>query len=392
MLFLVYVIAVLLFTILKRKKNTWFIYAIFAGFLVWTCDGTQSDFEGYYDIFERINNTGENLVGAGLGWFWLCRFFGSIGLNYHGMVLVLVLASCYLLHSLFLKFDLNENVTWTALLIFPLLINCIQIRFFFAMAIILYFLKYLLFESKYSLIIYSVGVLIATSVHTGAAIFSICILIILYEHHSKKTNFLITCFIGIVAVVCVCLGPRFAKGFLRASQYSRYIEDSISKSSVKWCVAIIICWLISMVIFKYIGYSQAWKRSKEVSYGLNKEKRKLFRTIRIKKYYKEEEKKYSLVYVRIQRIIYLLGLTIPLLIFDRNFYRYIQMGYILDALCLGIYWRYASKGTHEENDSKWKVLICYGLAMLPAIYSITLTPVNVTEPLFTYYGLPSIFR
>ena len=382
MLIALYILTIVLSPFFKRKKWNWVFYAIVLCIMFWSSNGTYTDFEGYYQIFERINSTGINIVGASPGWFALCMFFGRIGLNYFGMSIALLFFSCFLMHRLFSIFETNENITWAALLVFPILINGIQIRFFLAMAIVTYCLKYLLFDNKVPLIKFLLGVAIATSIHTASVIFIICVLVLLYERHKFKTNVLITILLCALILVGVAFVPTIAKKFLNAWQYSRYISDSTSESSIKWVGAITVCWFAAIAIFQMMKLTKGWHN-----------KTILNRNVMVEEGGKIPDKNdYEITFKRIFRIIYLLGLTLPLLIFDRNYHRYIQLGYILDAMCLGIYWYRASGGNKIIKLERWLVIICFFIALIPAIYSYEFVPVNAIAPLFEYVKFPSILR
>lgn len=370
MLILLYLITIVLSMFVKNKKWNWMIYAFILCFLLWTSQGMYTDFEGYYNIFERINTAGTNLVGATPGWFLLCRIFGVIGLNYYGMSLVLTFVSCLLLHKLFSKFDANENIIWAAILVFPLLINGIQLRFFLAMAIVAYGLKFLIFNTKFALIKFSICVLIATSIHSAAIVFIILILALIYEKFSVKTNILVTIFVLVMTGVGVQIVPKLAKIFLYQSQYDRYIANSYTTTSYKWTLAIIICWLITLFLF-------------EVVYFIT--------PIQIRNKY--NDLKYNIIYKRMFIILFLLGFTLPLLIYDRNFHRFIQLGYILDAIALGIYWEYIGlEKCNNKIERRLAAFIAFVFFLLPAIYSFEFIPVNVIAPLFEVVGFPNIFR
>lgn len=369
MLILLYVITIIMSLIIKDKKSNWMIYAGTLCLLLWTSKGTYADFVGYYDIFERINVTGFNVVGATPGWFILCRLFGILGFNYYGMSLILTFVACLLLHKLFSKFDANENVIWAVMLVFPLLINGIQIRFFFAMAIVTFGLKYLIFNNKFALLKYSICVLLASTIHSAAIIFIILILVLLYEKFRIKTNIVITVFVFGATVVGVRVVPLLAKIFLHQSQYDRYIANSYTRTSFKWTFAIVFCWMITLFLFKTIN---------------------LITPIEIRKEYREL--KYDIIYKRLLTILFLLGLTLPLLVYDRNFHRFIQLGYIIDAITFGIYWKYMGLKKYNYAGIRWKAFILFVLFFIPAIYSFEFVPVNAIAPLFKIVGFPSIFR
>lgn len=367
MLILIYVVTIALSLFIKNRKQNWIIYAMVLCLLLWTSDGTYADFKGYYNIFEKINTSGINLVGATPGWFLLCRLFGMIGLNYYGMSIALAFISCLLLHIFFLKFDANENVIWATLLIFPLLINGIQVRFFFTMSIVTYGLNFLIFNHKFSWLKYCACVLIATSVHSAAAIFVILVLVTIYEKLNLRQSVLVTMLLFALTVIGVQMIPKLAKAYLYQSQYDRYIANSYTTTSVKWAFAIVICWLVTLLLFKMLGY---------------------ITTAEVRQEY--IKLKYDIVLKRVHTILLLLGLTLPLLIYDRNFHRFIQLGYILDAIVLGICWKHI--GRNDDKIEKFSAYIIFIILLLPAIYSYEFIPVNATAPLFKIIGFPSILR
>lgn len=370
MLIIPYVMTIIMSMYTKNKKYNWGIYTFILCFLLWTSKGTYTDFEGYYNIFERINATGTNSVGATPGWFLLCRLCGMAGFNYYGMSLVLTFLSCLLLHKLFSKFEANENIIWAVMLVFPLLINGIQIRFFLAMSIITFGLKYLIFDNKFAIIKFCICVIVATTIHSAAAIFIVIILALIYEKFSTKTNILITIIFFAMTVVGVWLVPKIAKVYLYQSQYDRYIANSYTTTSLKWTLAIIVCWLITLFLLKIINFITPTDIRKKYS-----------------------EMGYSVVHKRMFNITFLLGLTLPLLIYDRNFHRFIQLGYIIDAIALGIFWEHVRFKKNNSNISgKRLAYILFLIFLIPAVYSFEFIPFNTIAPLFKITGFPSIFR
>lgn len=372
MLIAIYITTIVLSMATKSRKWNWIFYALVLCLLLWTSNGTYSDFDGYYFIFERINDTQTNLVGATLGWFWLCRIAGEVGLNYYGMSLLLTIAACFFLHELFSKFDANENIIWAAIFVFPLLINGIQIRFFLSISIVAFGLGFLIFDNKFSMLKFIACVLIATSIHSAAAIFAVLTLVLIYEKLRPKENVLFTVLVLIGTIVGVRIIPGLAKAYLYQSQYDRYIANSSTTTSIKWTASIVVCWICTILIFDLLIR---------------------ITSIECRKKYKEIG--YDIVFKRVRTILFLLGLTLPLLSFDRNFHRFIQLGYILDAIALGIYWKNVRSEQFGTEVMKRKRLIAFAvyiIMMVPAIYSYQFIPSNMIAPLFRMVGFPTIFR
>lgn len=126
-----------------------------------------ADEENYLLLYNNISNN--NIVSkyslfSAPGWYFCNLLAVKIGVSFQNFRLLIGLISFLLLSKFIIRFSANPNITLVLFLIFPFLIENVQIRNFFASTIFLYSLRFLKRENRYNFV-FIVFILIASSIH-----------------------------------------------------------------------------------------------------------------------------------------------------------------------------------------------------------------------------------
>lgn len=359
MLFVFYLIIIIFLLFFRKKQKYSWLIAAFTIVVLSITSIDYADLTNYEPLFNYYNSGSFNDIFSvnNSVWALLCKFFYSIGLNYRGMVICLLFINYYLLHKAAKNLNCNENRFFGLFLIFPSLIQLVQLKFFTAFVIIALAYSILLLNKKKSIFIYTIMVLFASLIHSSVIVFLIFLFI-----KKKKINKNIIFIASIVLVIIFSLNLNFitniSKNIISEQQYERYVTDTITPSSFLWIVLIFFCWFIcycfSLLITKYS------KLDKNDMQQLINNKNVIS--------------------------INLLLLTIPLLLLDRNMHRFLEMGYVILFFMVTSSFR-----DLKENKSYLPLILvlCVFLIIVMSIY----TPYNtVLNPLFSFQKIVDIWR
>lgn len=139
-----------------------------------------------YSNYNRWFNTAQNSVeGKDIGYKALMNFIGRFGLDYTGFIIIVSIIGFFLIHSTIRKYSPIPNYIYILYAFYPFLLDVVQVRNFFMMSIIIFSVRYLVEDIKYSKFKFTVCVLIAFSIHTAAILYIPFVLI------NKKSNLVI---------------------------------------------------------------------------------------------------------------------------------------------------------------------------------------------------------
>ena len=223
-----------------------------------------ADFSSYQGIYYAISK--DQLYQTGYGWYFLNSIGRNLGLTYIQFKTILVIVSLILLFITIKCFvGQNLNYIWALYLLYPSLINITQIRFAFAVSLVLVGLIFLFKKKLWSTIVYVLIVLMAISIHTGTSYYLLFLLIPIIE---KKERL----FSGILIIITICLLPF--KNFLRQivrifanDRQTSYFDNSSNLGAILVMIGVIIVfWLLSKYLDKNIKQNaKATKNEKDVS-------------------------------------------------------------------------------------------------------------------------------
>lgn len=312
---------------------------------------TYTDVDIYTNIYNWTITQG--VTFDTFGWGILCKMFNAVGINYRGMIVFVLFASCYITHRALKRIDVNEAFVIALMFIMPGVMQVIQLKFFFATSIILYSLTFILKEcTKKDIVKFSVGIVLATLVHSASIICFIYLAVLFFEkiNTSKSLMYSVTALLGIIVLYKFI--PLVAGRLLNSHTFNRYFSG-VEIASINWIVEVFISWLL-VTISTWLMYKSGGFRS----YNGNSS--------------------YRLVFSRCFTCICLSIIIVPLLLFDQNFYRLLELSYIIAYILFAIYYK------TTNNKSKYVVTLVMMVAILFSFRYFVI--VERILPLFNWDG------
>lgn len=177
----IFIIAVLLGLIFQKSKSVTAIQLVICA-IIFSFNTENPDYTGYLGTYNSVNIGGiykQYFEAYGFLYKQICIFTNKIGLNFNQFRILIFIICMILILSTIYKFTNKCNFVLSVYMIFPFIMDCIQIRNFIAEAIIIYSMRYLLLinahqSKKRNIIKYVACVITASSFH------SVSILYLLY--------------------------------------------------------------------------------------------------------------------------------------------------------------------------------------------------------------------
>lgn len=362
MLVLIFALTMLYGVFFKRNKYFWLWCAILLA-VMFNTTLVYADFPNYEYIFNNINKGDFSAIFNETGptlWYILCFIFGKIGLAYRGMVVVVIFISTYLINYRVRDIKVNDNIFWALFILFPGIIQCVQLRFFLGTSIVAFGLIPLLQNKKNSYLTFLICLVISYFFHSSCLIFSMFLLFPLFNKIGYRKTLILSFFVTIILYIGFQqIIPLIVKGFVSSAKFERYFDSSTTETTILRFIIILFDWFLCFIANSFI--LNRINKSTEIDSDLQ-----LFSN-------------------NIQKTISLLLITIFFLTFDANFHRFLQMGYILLFLNISIFFNYIKM--NKENF----VTLLFVTAFIVCFAYNTYTPYSVTTDVFTYDGFQPIF-
>lgn len=368
MLLIMLYITTILYGFLGRDKKYFWLWCALLFVLITNTSENFADYNNYEMIFMRIAGGEKSIAYFGItkGWYYLNRIFYSLGLSYRGMHAIIVIISFYLLHRFVCTIMCKESIFWGLFIVFPGLVQVVQLRFFLGTAIIFFSLGYFIRNEKWGLSKFAIGVLIASFVHLACALFAVFFLIILYEKMNIKKAVSITIMGVLIIILFISYVPPIVSRYIPRVKYERYFLSSITTSSSTWLITITLIWALSVLI----GVFCMNKLKRCTAVLVDEEEENIFADV---------------IAPRMVKCIILLVLTLPLLLFDMNFHRFIEMGYMILYVLIARLWK--------RWRIKYQVKCWYLFLFLCCLVWVTdvYTPFKtIIKPFFSWSGFHSL--
>ena len=166
----------------KQSKIITFLQITFMIFLL-TFNDNNPDYVNNYNTFLQVNNHSLHSVSGNWIYILTLNIFGLFG-NYHIVVFSIGCISMYLIYKTVEYYSNCYSFCFALYMLASYVIDATQIKNFFAMSIWLYFSKYLykayLNENKIkNILIYIIGVLLASLCHASFAYTIVYILLLI---------------------------------------------------------------------------------------------------------------------------------------------------------------------------------------------------------------------
>lgn len=230
-----------------------------------------ADFSSYEGIYYSI--TSSKLYETGYGWYLINSWGRLHGLNYGQLKCVLTVIGLVLIAiSIKILLKNNYNYIWGLYLLYPGLINIIQIRFFIALAISIFALIFLLNGKKWGIIVYFILILCAATIHTSVSFYLVFLLIPLIEKNTKTFSKLIM----IVSILCIIFRKYLINILMLVGNQRQltYLDYNYSVvSNLIMISVIIVFWLLSNTLNSIIQESKLFelhdKKVSKLIYSVN---------------------------------------------------------------------------------------------------------------------------
>ena len=285
-----------------------------------TFNDNNPDYVNNYNTFLQVNNNSLHSVSGNWIYILTLNIFGLFG-NYHIVVFSIGCISMYLIYKTVEYYSNCYSFCFALYMLASYVIDATQIKNFFAMSIWLYFSKYLykayLNENKIkNILIYIIGVLLASLCHASFAYTIVYILLLIFD---EKNLLIMSGIIGISFITCSSMMGNGMLGIIRLLSksnfiylkfmYSKLVDYSlyfnstiITKRSFLEIIFFIIISLIFYMLSKHNTYLQ-----------------------------KDNSEFLKFVF----KINCIIILTIPILFLSVEFYRFQRNVLILDYIAMG---------------------------------------------------------
>ena len=369
MLFFLYLFTIFFCFVRRRHKHTWMLCSILMLVMMFTASN-YADFENYSRFYESIAG-GYRLPGfeaIPLAWRYLCVFFIFIHLSYRGMQAVLVVLAMYLIHLALKRTIINENFFWGLYLIFPLPLQCVQTRFFIATAIVWFGFSYIVTSEKRGMLRFIVCLVISVVIHKGCVLYAVLLASVFIKKQPLKKSIICSLLGAISLYALVEYVPYYASLIINESMYIRYFVRSTTKTSFIYFLEIMVLWLFFTTLAVLIVNSNV---SSNRSYVITIPKR------------------FKRVQMAVGNSGYIVGLlimgiTLPLMVFDSNFCRSIVMCTTFSYYPLASYY---------SHSNKYHRVLLWGYILTAILGIIVYIPFDgILKQLFSIEGIFSPFR
>ncbi len=349
----------------KDRKHFWLWCALLLALLANSSEN-MADLDNYTAVYNSVifGDQYSLRFGVSKGWYYLCILFNTLGFTYRGLQVFVIIVSCYLCHRFVRSIDCKRSVFWGLFIVFPGLLQIIQLRFFLGTAIVIWALGPLVRKERRGVVKFIIGVVFSSCFHTSCLFYIILLLVVLYEIIDIKKAILVTALGTALVFGLRSYVPRIIINYIPRAKYERYFISSLSKTTLLDFALILLTWLVSVVVSYFCKKKMDQIKTEETL---------------------TETSFNSIISPRIVKCIALLAISLPLLVFDMNFFRYFELGYCLLYIFVARLWKY----WHISRKSKLLYLSVFlGMVLLITDYY---TPFGtVIKPLFSWSGFHSL--
>lgn len=346
------IFCILIFVGFFAKNKTRLFGLVSILFLSVLCYGVNDpDLKNYKAAYDYIA-AGNDYADLGVIWFGICKFFSLCGFDYFicKSAIVLVAGSFILqLVNHYVKNPKYAAFVWICYLIFPAVMDLVQLRFFLASSIAIWSTQFIIDKVKYGKSKFIILMLLASAIHTSVFFYFSFLLFPFFEGNEKKFTFgVVACFVLFFVLRNQLLSV--AQVLTNANRLDRYFDSGRAIG-----VFGIMAYTCTILIFNCLA-------------------------IWMKKCASETEPNY---YAFLQNAMLVSSILLPLTLFDTNFFRIQRpmwlMLYIGAAMSLERGACLISISYREYIDCRY---IIFYLALMGFIFFVGAFNFNVIECYF----------
>lgn len=274
---------------LSNNKKIYLKGFIFV-FCIWILSAlnyANPDMENYKNLYLVIGQ-GIRVKSIESGFCLFMAVTNKIGLSYNEFIFIYFTIAILIFIRALSFFEKNLRFVLGLYIIFPLFLDIVQIRNFMAMSIVLFSLRYLMKNNFLNIVLYVIGILIASTFHSIA----LCYLVFLFFiKREKKGVFILLIAIGIM--VLLLMFPEVLKNAIHIEKAKRYMENFLYGTQLHTKILFALYFLFYAYILKLLS-----NNTSNVIRG-------------------SEYSKVTLVY-KISKVMFIF---LPILFFDVDFFR-----------------------------------------------------------------------
>lgn len=321
-------------------------------FLSVLCYGVDDpDLQNYKRAYDSIA-AGNDYTDLGVIWLGLCKFFSSCGFDYYMYKSVIVLVSGFFILQLinhYVKNPKYASFVWVCYLIFPAVMDLVQLRFFLASSIAIWSTQFLIDKAKYGKGKFIILMLLASAIHSSLYFYFSFLLFPFFEGKEKKFAYMVViCFVSFFFLKNHLLSV--ANALTNANRMDRYFENGRAIGLFG-----ILAYISTIIAFNFIA---------------NRMKRTVSAT----------EANY---YDFLQKAALVSSILLPLSLFDTNFFRIQRpmwlMLYIGAAMLLDRGVRTIYVGSKKRINCKQSIVF---FAVMGFVFYVSIFNFNVIECYF----------
>ena len=250
----IYFFAVVSGLILSKSRIMYTINFLYLWILIGWNSGNP-DYETYRIVYESYKYNNYTHSTFEVGFQFLMRFFSRMGLSYQQFLIIVSLMCLCLISTVILKFSNRPTGVLSLYLLFPFLLDVVQIRSFIASSVVLYSFHYLNKENKNNKYIYTILIVLATLMHYSTIFYFLFCIIFFVDSKTIRKYSLIFFPISILFQGIIF---RFVNIFIPSDITGRY-SDGLNISYITLFMYIIYLFIIILLL----QYSKANKGNDE---------------------------------------------------------------------------------------------------------------------------------
>lgn len=184
-----------------------------------------ADFDNYENVYNIIS-LGSVYTDIGLGWYYLCRVGAFLGLNYLQFKVLIIFLSFLLIRSTvnyYIKGQRARIILWGVVLLYPALIELVQVRFLLGEAVTIYALRFLNRRDFKNTVIYLIFVAGAYIIHSACAFYLLFVLVGIFEK-IKKLLAVFVVFLSVFIFFGKGIIIKIASMILNSARVERYFS------------------------------------------------------------------------------------------------------------------------------------------------------------------------
>lgn len=272
-----------------------------------------ADFMSYNNIYNSITN--KELYQTGYGWYLLNNLGRTLGLDYnHYKMWTIIIAGCCIWMISRILVGKGENFIVGLYLLYPALLDTVQLRFYTAMTIVLVGILFLVKQKTWSTAIFIVFVLMAYTIHSSTIFYAVFALYPIIDKISDKMRYII---VGISILLIVFKSKLLSIVYYVANvRQLQYLDSAYGVTSGSSYVLVIA--IMSIVVMYFIN-------------------NRIFVLVNSNSLFSDSDKQ---VVSTIRGISLMMFLLIPLVILSGEFFRVFRIIFILSYISIAILSKY----------------------------------------------------